>query len=84
MVEGAAVHPVVYLPLLLPVVAAVAARRVADRLDPRLATWVLTVSTVLLAAASGLVATLAAAQTARDVHAAFELAERPAVHNQLS
>ncbi|HEY3747601.1 MAG TPA: M56 family metallopeptidase [Pseudonocardiaceae bacterium] len=48
-------HPVVYLPLLLPVVAAASARRVADRLDPRLATWVLTVSSVLLAAASGLV-----------------------------
>jgi hypothetical protein len=49
------VHPVVYLPLLLPVVAAGSARRVAQRLDPRVATWVLTVSSVLLAAASGLV-----------------------------
>jgi Zn-dependent protease with chaperone function len=42
----------VYLPLLLPALAALAARPLADRLDPRLATWLLTVSAVALAAAS--------------------------------
>lgn len=45
----------VYLPLLLPALVAGCAGTVARRLDPRLATWVLTVSAVLLAAASGLV-----------------------------
>lgn len=54
-------HPVVYLPLVLPVLAAACARAVAERLHPRIATWVLTVSTVLLAAASGLVLTALAA-----------------------
>ncbi|MFG1708626.1 M56 family metallopeptidase [Nonomuraea sp. M3C6] len=42
----------VYLPLLLPALAALAARPLADRLHPRLATWLLTVSAVALAAAS--------------------------------
>lgn len=42
----------VYLPLLLPIVAAVAARPLAERLPPRPATWLLTVSAVVLAAAS--------------------------------
>ncbi len=41
----------VYLPLLCPVLAALAARRVADRVEPRLATWLLTVGSVGLAAA---------------------------------
>lgn len=44
-----------YVPLLLPVVAAGSARHVADRVDPRLATWLLTVSATLLAGASGVV-----------------------------
>ena len=43
---------IVYLPLLVPVVAGLAARPLAERLAPRLATWLLTVSAVLLAAAS--------------------------------
>lgn len=42
---------VVYLPLLTPVVATLAARPLAERLPPRLATWLLTVSAVLLATA---------------------------------
>jgi len=32
----------VYLPLLLPILAAVSARYLASRLEPRLATWLLT------------------------------------------
>jgi hypothetical protein len=51
----------VYVPLLLPVVAAGSARHVADRVDPRLATWLLTVSATLLAAASGVVLVAVAA-----------------------
>ena len=43
----------VYLPLVLPAVVALTARPVAARLAPGLATWLLTVSSVLLAAASG-------------------------------
>ena len=43
----------VYLPLVLPVIVALAARPVAGRLAPGLATWLLTVSSVVLAAASG-------------------------------
>jgi Zn-dependent protease with chaperone function len=42
---------VIYLPLLLPVVG-LAARPLSEQLTPRLATWLLTVSAVLLAAAS--------------------------------
>jgi hypothetical protein len=42
----------VYLPLLLPVVAALTARPLSERLAPRPATWLLTASAVLLAAAS--------------------------------
>ncbi len=43
----------VYLPLVLPVIVALAARPVAGLLAPGLATWLLTVSSVVLAAASG-------------------------------
>jgi Zn-dependent protease with chaperone function len=46
---------VVYLPLLMPVIAAVAARPLADRLPPVAATWLLSVSALLLAAASSAV-----------------------------
>ena len=42
----------VYLPLLVPVLAATAARPLAARLEPRLATWLLTATTVALAAFS--------------------------------
>jgi predicted Zn-dependent protease len=46
------VHLAVYLPFLVPLVAALAAPRLARRLDPRLATWLLTGSAVTLAAAT--------------------------------
>ena len=46
---------VVYLPLVLPLLAAVSARRLAEWLPPRTATWLLTGSAVALAAASGAV-----------------------------
>src|ERR1700753_1028523 len=56
----------VYLPLLVPVLAAVAARPLAARLEPRLATWLLTVITVALAAFStAALALLAASALAR-------------------
>ena len=42
----------VYLPLLVPMLAAAAARPLAARLEPRLATWLLTATTVALAAFS--------------------------------
>ncbi|MFI6686421.1 M56 family metallopeptidase [Streptomyces sp. NPDC050485] len=45
-------HLAVYLPLLLPLFAVPAARPLADRLEPRLATWLLTVGAVVLAAGS--------------------------------
>jgi hypothetical protein len=43
---------IVYLPLLLPLLAAIGARPLSERCEPRLATWLLTVSSVVLAAAS--------------------------------
>jgi Zn-dependent protease with chaperone function len=45
-------NALVYLPLLIPVLAAAAARPLAARLEPRLATWLLTAATVALAAFS--------------------------------
>jgi len=42
----------VYLPLLVPALAALAARPLADRLEPRQATWLLTTAAVILAAAA--------------------------------
>jgi Zn-dependent protease with chaperone function len=45
-------NALVYLPLLIPVLAAAAARPLAARLEPRLATWLLTATTVALAAFS--------------------------------
>jgi hypothetical protein len=45
-------HLAVYLPLLVPIVAALTARPLAECLHPRLATWLLTASAVALAAAS--------------------------------
>jgi Zn-dependent protease with chaperone function len=41
-----------YLPLVIPALAGVAARPLAARLEPRLATWLLTAATVALAACS--------------------------------
>jgi Zn-dependent protease with chaperone function len=56
-------HPLVYLPLVMPVMAAATARPLAERLPPRTATWLLACSAVILAAAScavlGLVAVAA-------------------------
>ena len=48
-------HVAVYLPLLIPVLAALAARPVADKLPPAAATWLLAVSALLLAGASSAV-----------------------------
>ncbi|HEX6449793.1 MAG TPA: M56 family metallopeptidase [Trebonia sp.] len=45
----------VYLPLVVPLLAAVAARPLSERLPPAAATWLLSVSAVLLAAASSAV-----------------------------
>jgi hypothetical protein len=47
-------HVAVYLPLLLPLLAPFGARLLSDRCEPRLATWLLTTSSVVLAAASGI------------------------------
>ncbi len=48
-------HLVVYLPLVIPLLAALAARPLADRLPPVAATWLLTASSLALAAASSAV-----------------------------
>ncbi|HTS96685.1 MAG TPA: M48 family metalloprotease [Streptosporangiaceae bacterium] len=48
-------HVAVYLPLLVPVLAAFAARPLAERLPPRTAAWLLAGSAVVLAGASGAV-----------------------------
>jgi len=59
-------NALVYLPLLVPVLAAAAARPLAARLEPRLATWLLTATTVALAAFStAALALLAASALAR-------------------
>jgi Zn-dependent protease with chaperone function len=55
------VHVAVYLPLALPVLAAASARWLAARLEPRTATWLLTGSALVLAAASGAALTILAA-----------------------
>jgi Zn-dependent protease with chaperone function len=49
------VHVAVYLPLILPVFAALAARPLADRLPPAAATWLLAASALALALASSAV-----------------------------
>jgi Zn-dependent protease with chaperone function len=46
-------HDLVYLPLVLPLLATVSARRLAGLLEPRTATWLLTGSALVLAGASG-------------------------------
>jgi hypothetical protein len=48
-------HLTVYLPLVLPLLAAVAARPLAERLPPSVATWLLAASAVVLALASSAV-----------------------------
>ena len=57
----------VYLPLLIPVLAAATARPLAERLDPREATWLLTAATVILAACSTVALALLAASAAARV-----------------
>lgn len=47
-------HVAVYLLLALPLLAAVSAQWLAVRLHPRMATWLLTITAVVLAAASGI------------------------------
>lgn len=47
-------HVAVYLPLVLPLLAAVSARWLSTRLDPRAATWLFTTAAVGLATASGI------------------------------
>src|SRR5487761_1179343 len=48
-------HLAFYLPLVVPLLAAVAARPLAERLPPVAATWLLTVGALALAAASSAV-----------------------------
>jgi len=57
----------VYLPLLVPVLAAAAARPLAARLEPRLATWLLTAATVALAVFSTAALALLAASALAQV-----------------
>lgn len=65
----------VYLPLVLPLLAAVSARRLAARLDPRVATWLLTAATVGLAAASGFALTALAATAVGQIPLVGELGD---------
>lgn len=59
-------HVFVWLPLVIPAIAAVAARPLADRLPPRMATWLLAASAVILAGAScGVLGLLALAAAVR-------------------
>jgi Zn-dependent protease with chaperone function len=59
-------NALVYLPLLVPVLTAAVARPLAARLEPRLATWLLTAATVALAAFStAALALMAASALAR-------------------
>ncbi len=62
-------HQLVYLPLLIPALAALAARPLAARLDPREATWLLTAATVALAACSTVALALLVASAAARVPA---------------
>ncbi|WP_131739881.1 M56 family metallopeptidase, partial [Actinomadura roseirufa] len=59
----------VYLPLLLPLAVTLGARPLGERLPPRLATWSLTVSAVLLAAAGCLALTLLSATAVAQIPA---------------
>ena len=59
--EPVSVHIAVYLPLALPMLAAVCARWLGARLEPRTATWLLTAAALLLAAVSGAAVAILAA-----------------------
>src|SRR5579862_8921553 len=63
----------VYLPLLVPALAAAAARPLAGRLEPLLATWLLTAVTVALAAFSTAALALLAASALARVPALADL-----------
>ena len=63
----------VYLPLLIPVLAAVSARPLAARLEPREATWLLTVAAVVLAGCSTVALALLAASAAARMPALASL-----------
>jgi Peptidase family M48 len=65
----------VYLPLLIPLLAALAARPLAARLEPREATWLLTVATVALAGCSTVALALLAASAAARVPALAALGD---------
>jgi hypothetical protein len=67
------VRLLVYLPLLIPALAAAAARPLAARLDPRQGTWLLTVAAVALAACSTVALALLAASAAAQVPALADL-----------
>jgi hypothetical protein len=56
-----------YVPLLLPVLLAVLARPISDRLHPRLATWLLTAAAVVLAACATLALGVLAASAAMRI-----------------
>jgi Zn-dependent protease with chaperone function len=76
------VQPLIYLPLLIPTLAAVAARPLAARLEPREATWLLTAATVILAACSTAALALLVASAAAQVPAVAELRHysQPVLH----
>ena len=63
----------VYLPLLIPALAAVAARPLAARLEPRQGTWLLNVAAVALAGCSTAALALLAATAAAQVPALADL-----------
>ena len=72
----------IYLPLLIPALAAVAARPLAARLEPREATWLLTAATVILAGCSTVALALLVASAAAQVPAVAELRHysQPVLH----
>jgi Zn-dependent protease with chaperone function len=67
------VRLLVYLPLLIPALAAIAARPLAARMEPRKATWLLTAATVALAACSTAALALLVASAAAQVPAVAAL-----------
>jgi Zn-dependent protease with chaperone function len=75
------VHVAVYLPLIVPALAALAARPLADRLPPAAATWLLTASGLALALASSAVLGMLALSALVRIPAVATLAHlsRPAI-----
>jgi hypothetical protein len=61
------VRLLIYLPLLMPALAAVSARPLAARLEPRQATWLLTTASVVLAGCSSAALALLAASAAARI-----------------